>query len=217
MTHRTFSKATALLTVVAGSTITAFAAQAYGGSQATTVGPVTATITELNYGENGTVNGFLVGTNVLLTFLKPVCGGIGTLAMVGSSVTYSGTAITNTSGFQTVFVSNFTNGSVTYPPATPARATAYPTTAGTIARLNYNPENGSIDGFVFTPSSGPQVLVYVGPVNTTLASKLTAGASVSVTGTQEAAEPCAMTGSITAILASSLTIAGTVYPIHHIY
>jgi hypothetical protein len=207
-------RATAVFTLLAGSAVTALAEHA---PAVTSVGPIPATIMQLNYGENGAVNGFVVGTNVLLTFLKPVCGGIGTLGTVGNNVTYSGTALTSTSGFETVIVSSFTNGSITYPTATPPKPTAYPATTGTIKQLNYDAENGSIDGFVFTPTSGPQVFVDLEHVSATLAPKLTVGTSLSVTGTLEPAPSCAVIGSISTVVASSLTISGTTYPIRPIY
>ncbi|GEM_PF-3101265 len=181
---------------------------------AATVGPVSATITALNYNESGAaVNGFLVGTNVLLVFPKPVCGGVASLGAVGNSVTYSGVALTFPSGFQTVNVTSFTNGSITYPPAAPPKHSAYPTTAGTITQLNYG-EAGFVNGFVFTPASGPKVFVNVGVPNSTLAPLLTAGASVSVTGTLEPPPACAPSGTISEVDASSLTIGTTTYPIH---
>src|ERR1039457_1710470 len=109
----TFFNAAAVFTVLAASAVTGMADNDHAPT--TTVGPVTAAITQLNYDESGgMVNGFLVGTNVLLTFSKPVCGGIGTLGAVGNSVTYSGSAQTFTSGFQTVNVTLFTNGTITY-------------------------------------------------------------------------------------------------------
>jgi hypothetical protein len=187
--------------------------QGLSGATATTVGPVTATITALNYDESGAaVNGLLVGTNVLLTFARPVCGGIGTLGAVGNSVTYSGMALTLASGFQVVHVTSFTNGSITYPPPAPPKPAAYPATAGTIGQLNYG-ETGSVNGFVFTPTSGPKVFVDIGKPSTTLAPLLTVGASVSVTGTLEAPPQCAQTGALSEVDATSLTIGTTTYPI----
>ena len=92
----------------------------------TTVTNATGTITQLNYGADGEARGFLIGANVLLTFPSNICGGVSTLGAVGNSVTYSGTASTATSGFETVRVSSFTNAntktSYTAPTAT---STAY--------------------------------------------------------------------------------------------
>jgi hypothetical protein len=42
----------------------------------TTVTGVPGTISSLNYDENGTIDGFLLGTNILLSFPTDVCGGI---------------------------------------------------------------------------------------------------------------------------------------------
>jgi hypothetical protein len=133
---------------------------------------------------------------------------------VGNSVTYSGSAQTLTSGFQTVNVTSFTNGTITYPPATTStKPSAYPLTPGTITQLNYNPENGAIDGFVFTPTSGAKVFVDIGSAKAALTPLLTVGASISVVGTMEAPGACAPTGTISEVDASSLTIGSTVYPV----
>lgn len=161
----------------------------------------------------GTVDGFLIGANVLLTFSRPVCGGIGALGAVRNSVTYSGSARTSTAGFQTVNVTSFTNGAIAYPPAAPAKPSAYPLTAGKITQLNYSPESGAIDGFVFTPVTGRKVFVDVGNPGTTLAPLLTVGAPISVIGTLEAPGAGAPTGTILEVDASSLTIGSTAYPI----
>ena len=217
MRQKTLLTAGAVCALFAGSALTARAQETlegFAGATAATVGPVTANITALNYNESGaSVDGFLVGTNVLLRFTKPVCGGIASLGAVGNSVTYSGVALTFPSGFQVVNVTSFTNGSVTYPPAKPPKPAAYPATPGTITQLNYG-EVGSVNGFVFTPTTGPKVFVNVGIPSKTLEPLLTTGASVSVTGTLEAPPQCAATGTISEVDASSLTINGTAYPIH---
>jgi len=207
---------TAVLTALVSSGVDA---------QTTPVGPVTATITQLNYDQiGGVVSGFLIGTNVLLTFREPICGGIGTLGNVGDSVTYSGSARTFTSGLQIVAVTSYADGANTYPPA-PAftKPSPDPLTAGTVTQVNYNPENGAMNGFIFTPApSGPvptviarvngnAVFVDIGHANATLASLLTVGASVSVTGTLGGAVACAPAGTISEVYASSLTIGSTVY------
>jgi hypothetical protein len=171
----------------------------------------------LNYDESGTtVDGLLVGTNVLLTFARPVCGGIGALGTVGNSVTYSGLALTFSSGFQVVHVTSLTNGSITYPPAAPPKPTAYPATAGTVTELNRNIIDGAVDGFVFMPTAGPKVFVDIGTPASALATALTAGAAVTVTGTLEASPRCAATGTISEVDASSLTIGTTAYPLTHV-
>jgi hypothetical protein len=179
------------------------------------VGPTTGQISQVNYQEvGGAVNGFLIGANTLLTFQKPVCGGTTTLGAAGNTVTYSGLAETLSSGFQIVSVTSFTNGTITYPPTpSAAKPSAYPLTAGTITQLNYDPESGAINGFVFTPASGPAVFVTLGHVSSTLAPLLTSGAAVSVTGTTLPSFSCAAAGSLAEVYASSLTIGKTAYPI----
>jgi len=189
----------------------------FTSASAATVTSVTATITGLNYDESGTtVNGLLVGTNVLLTFSKPICGGIGSLGAVGNSVTYSGLALTFSSGFQVVHVTSLTNGSITYPPAAPPKPSAYAATAGTVTQLNRNLIDGVVDGFVFTPGTGSKVFVDIGTPSSALATALTAGAAITVTGTLEAPPRCAATGTISEVDASSLTIGSTTYPLTHV-
>jgi len=197
----------------AGGAVTALANE-NGGVQ-TVVGPVTTTITALNYDESGAhVNGFLVGTNVLLTFSKNVCAGVSSLGAVGNTITYSGAATTFASGFQTVSVSSFSNTttSASYPPAPTPAPSAYAATAGTITALNYS-EEGTVNGFLFTPSSSSAVFVDIGQPSTTLAPLLTVGAAVTVTGTLEAPSPCAASGTISEVNPSSLLIGSTTYPI----
>jgi hypothetical protein len=187
--------------------------QGLSGATTTTVTSVAGTIAGLNYNEAGaTVDGFLIGSNVLLTFGKPVCGGIGTLGKVGDNITYSGVAVTYSSGFQTVHVTSFTNGSITYPPPAPAKPAAYSAVAGSITQLNYS-DFGFVDGFLFTPSSGSPVFVNVGMPSSTLAPLLKVGAAVTVTGMLEPAPQCAATGTVSEVDATSLTIGSTAYPI----
>jgi hypothetical protein len=178
---------------------------------ATTVTGATGTITQVNYGENGEVEAFLVGTNVLLSFPSNVCGGLSTLGVVGNSVTYSGTAVAATSGFQSVRVSSFTNNTTKAVFTAPAStAIAFGPTSGAIKQLNYT-GGGVIDGFVFTPSgSTAPIFVTTGArASTTLAPLLTVGATASVTGTTSARlSACSASGTLESVEASSLTIAG---------
>lgn len=192
-----------------------------------TVTNATGTISQVNYGESGAVDGFLLGTDIFLSFPTTVCGGIGSLGVAGNAVTYSGSSRTNsTTSFQSVIVSSFTNNTThaTYTqPTTRPTPTAYGPTSGSVTHLNYE-SNGAIDGFLFTPSSttatiGPGtgliqlngvVLVVFGPgASTTLKPLLTVGATVSVTGRTIPETPtCATTGSVTVVNASSLVING---------
>ena len=213
MTSKTSTVAASLIVCLAGTAITA---QADTPRNVTTVavGPVTAIITALNYGDGGAqVKGFLVGTNTLLTFPKRVCAGVGSLGTVGNSVTYSGTAYNFVSGFQVVRVSSFTNGGITYVPAATVAPAAYPLTAGTINQVNYSAERGSINGFVFAPATGANVFVGVDRANAALMALLTTGAAVSVAGVREAPEPCAAAGTIAEVHASSLTVGTTTFPL----
>jgi hypothetical protein len=178
----------------------------------TTVTGITGTITQVNLGTEGTINGFLLGTNVLLEFSHSVCGGIGSLGIVGNVVTYSGRATTNTAtGFQSVSVTSFTNGAKTYTSASTEPApVAFGPTAGTVGAFNYS--DGGINGFHFG-----SVLVVTGTPSTTLAPLLLAGAAVTVTGTSETeadALACTTVVPVTVVNATSLTFGTTVITIN---
>lgn len=178
----------------------------------TTVTNAAGTITQTNYGPGGEVQSFLIGTNILLSFPTGICGGVSTLGAAGNSVTYSGTAVTATSGFQSVAVSSFTNNTTkaTYKVPT-SKPTTYGPASGAVKQLNYA-FGGSIDGFLFTPSgSTSPIFVSTGRrASATLTPLLTVGATVSVTGTTSASmSACSSTGAIESVDASSLTIGTT--------
>lgn len=174
----------------------------------TTVTAATGVVTQFNYSD-----GFVVGTNTLLTFPTTVCGGISSLAAAGNSVTYSGTAVTHSSGWETVTVTSFTNNttSATYTKPTPGKPAAFGPESGTIKQLNYS-DNGSINGFLLAPSTFVELLT---PPNATLAPLLKVGATVSVTGTSEAPILCAPAGAPTEVVPSSLTIGTTIFKFGH--
>jgi hypothetical protein len=183
----------------------------------TTVTNATGTISQVTYNGDGTVGGFLLGANILLTFPPNVAGGVGSLGAAGNSVTYSGAAPTNSAGFQLVLVSSFTNNTTkaSYTSSTTPATTAYGPTSGSIKLLNYD-LSGAVDGFVFAPSgSSTTILVETGPVaSTALKAALTVGASVSVTGTTfTAVNMCTVTGALTVVDASTLVLGGTTYVI----
>jgi hypothetical protein len=216
MTRRKLLTAATVFVILGGSAVTGIAQDKDAddnGAAAVTVTNATGTITQLNYGEGGTIEGFLIGTNILLSFPTNVAGGIGTLGVVGNSVTYSGTSFANSTGFQSVRVTNFTNNTTkaTFTSTTPT-TTAYGPTSGTVKQLNYDP-NGAIDGFVFTPSSSTTpVFVSTGSrASATLKPLLAVGATVSVTGTttvNPTITACVATGNLVAVDASSLTVGG---------
>ncbi|MBV8842807.1 MAG: hypothetical protein JO307_08350 [Bryobacterales bacterium] len=185
------------------------AQRAYAGITPTTVTNATGTITQFNYDDNGQVEGFLIGSNVLLEF-GPVCGGAGTLGAVGNSVMYSGAAFTSSSGFQSVEISSFTNNTTKASYAAPtSAAVAYGPTSGTIKQVNYAAD-GSIDGFLFTPSGTSSIFVSTGAhASSTLKPLLTVGTTVSVTGkTTARMGACSSTGELEVVDATSLTIGG---------
>jgi hypothetical protein len=189
-------------------------AQTSDASTTTTVTGVTGTVTQLNYGNGGSVEGFLIGTNTLLLFPMGICGGVSTLGVVGNSVTYSGSEITSTSGFSSVVVTSFTNNTTkaTYTAptsATTSTSTTYGPTSGTVKQLNYA-NDGSIDGFLFT-AGGATLFVSTGTqASATLATLLTVNGAVSVTGKEGAgANSCASTSSLTEVNATSLTVGAT--------
>ena len=211
--HRLWiAAAFAVLAIGAGSLLNG---QPYGtggpSTTSTTVSGVTGTITQLNYGPNGTADGFLVGTNTLLEFGPSLCGGIGSLGAVGNAVTYSGNEFTSTSGFESVQVTSFTNTTTnaTYTaPSSTSGAATYGPTSGAVKQLNYGP-GGAIDGFLFTASGASSaIFVSTGPqASSSLTSLLTVGATVSVTGNASShGSACSSTGALEVVNATSLTI-----------
>lgn len=217
--------------LLAGNTVTALATEARfaqllpasasnraGAPSVTPVTSVTGTITALNYDADGkTVNGLYIGaTNTMLTFEGSVCGGVGSLGQVNDPVTYSGTELSFASGFNLVRVSNYTDGSTTYSQGKagkPAVPVAYPQTAGQLTALNYDPVDGAINGFFFTPAAGTEVFVDVGHVDSTVAGLLAGAAPValSVTGVRAPEPACDAATGPGVVLATSLTIGGTAY------
>jgi hypothetical protein len=181
----------------------------------TTVTSVTGTIAQANYGTDGAIEGFLIGTTTLLDFPANVSGGIGTLGVVGNSVTYSGTEVTTSAGFSSVRVTSYTNNTTkaTYSGSTTvSTTTAYGPTSGTVKQLNFN-NDGTIDSFVFTPASSTTALLVVtgSGASATLKPILLVGATVSVTGTEQVAtvtSACVASGVLTVVHASSLIISG---------
>jgi len=172
---------------------------------------VTGTIAQLNYDANGSVNGFLIGTTTLLTFATNVCGGLGTLGAVGNSVTYSGTQISLSSGFQTVTVSSFTNNTTkaAYTRALPKASTFGPT-PGTVKQLNYDGQ-GNIDGFLFA-ATGTTTPIFVSTgtrASTTLKPLLTLNGPATVTGTTSTSlAACSAASELEAVDATALTLGG---------
>jgi hypothetical protein len=205
--------AAAIWMVGASGARSAFAQQEGSSSTtSTTVTGVTGTIAQLNYGNGGQVQGFLVGTDTLLSFPRGVCGGLGTLGAVGNSVTYSGTEVTSSSGFNSVIVSSFTNNTTKATYTAPTKGTSptvYGPTSGTLKQLNYSPD-GAIDGFLFS-AGGSTIFVSIGYTSsTTLTSLLTVGATVSVTGdTFPTTDACSSTGALESVSATSLTVGST--------
>lgn len=188
-----------------------YAQRPFATMSSSTVTNASGTISQLNYGPGGNVQGFLVGTNVLLIFPGNVAGGVNSLGVAGNSVTYSGTAMTASSGFETVRVSSFTNTTTkaTYTAPTSTSA-SYGPTSGTVQQLNYS-AGGGVDGFLFNASgSSAPLLVVIGPqhANSTLESVLTVGATASVTGNSHTSSN---TGALTVVRATSLTISGQTF------
>lgn len=207
MSRRILFKAAATLILSAACI---YAQRPFASSSTTTVSDATGTISQVNYGPGGNVDGFLVGANILLVFPGNVTGGVSSLGAAGNSVTYSGTAMTSSSGFETVRVTSFTNTTTKASYTAPTSASAsYGPTSGSIKQLNYGP-GGGVDGFLFEASgSSAAVLVVFGPQrgNSTLSSALTAGATASVTGTSRTNS----TSGLTVVRASSLTINGQTF------
>ncbi len=204
------SSVVTLLAVWCGSAVSGVA-QPYN-TYRNTVTDATGTITQLNYDNNGNVQGFLVGTNILLLFPTNICGGIGALGVAGNSVTYSGSVFMEKSGgFESVEVTSFTNNSTKATYTVPGyNFTSYGPASGTVKQLNYD-AGGSLDGFLFTASgSSSPIFVFTGSyASNMLTTVLTVGATVSVSGNTSAKlSGCSSTGSLETVYASSLTVGG---------
>ena len=217
MRYRTLATAAILFSVFTGSTI-ARADEHEGGLGGATAAPVSnvpGTIAALNYADDGvTVNGLLLTGNVLLLFYKQVCGGIGALGNPKDSVTYSGVSLKYASGFETVHVTSYTDGKISYPPPAPPKPSAYGPTTGTIGQLNYS-EWGTINGFAFTTSdkNNPVVFVHIGTPSADLVTALTSPTPpVMVTGMLEQAPQCTQNG-VSEVDANSLSIGGKLFSV----
>src|SRR5580700_6794815 len=130
---RSFATLAAVFALVACTANAQFGNGPFDPVTATTITNATGTIAQVNYNESGaTVQSFLVGTNIILSFPTTVCAGVASLGAAGNSVTYSGTALTFSSGFQSVNVTSFTNNTTkaSYTQPTPSKPAAYPATAG---------------------------------------------------------------------------------------
>jgi hypothetical protein len=209
MKRTTLWKTAAVLAVWAGSGLNGYA-QSADATTTTTITASIGAIAQLNYGSDGEVQGFLIGSNILLSFPSNICGGLGTLGAVGNSVTYSGTATTATSGFESVMLTSFTNNTtkVTYTAPTSTSSTAYGPTSGTVKQLNYAAD-GSIDGFLFaaTGTTTPLFIAIAARSTASLTTLLTVGASLSVIGTTSPSmSACSSTSTLETVNASSLTI-----------
>jgi hypothetical protein len=139
---------------------------------------------------------------------------VASLGAAGNSVTYSGSAVTFTSGFQSVNVTSFTNNTTKagYTEPSPSKPAAYAATTGVIDQLNYD-FTGSIDGFLFTPKgSTTKLFVDISPrPNATLAPLLKVNAAVTVAGIVEPTIACAPAGTVAVVdvAAASLTFGTT--------
>lgn len=213
MNHRILLSAVLLAVTVPAFAQVRDANGPYTPPNTTTVTNVNGAISQVNYGTDGQVQGFLIGTNTLLSFPTTICGGVNSLGTSGNAVTYSGTEITALSGFESVVISSFKNTTTgaTYTAPTSSSmmpaTTTYGPTSGSVKQLNYA-SDGSIDGFVFTPSSGSPVFVSTGErASSTLASLLKASTALSVTGTTSPGMAgCASTDTLESVNATSLTI-----------
>lgn len=193
-----------------------------GVSVTTTVTNASGTISQLNYNEQGYVDGFVLGGTTLIRFPSRVCSGVGSLGAVGNTVTYSGSAVTNAStGLQAVRISAYTNTTTaaSYTPPTAPTTSAYAATAGTITLLNYD-RAGAINGFVFTPSGSTTALLvkFGGAVrNTTLTSLLVAGSAATVTGTTTEGEThCGATAAVGTVQATTLVVGGSTFTFNRV-
>ncbi len=177
------------------------------------VGPVTATVTALNYkiGTNK-VDGLWVGSDTVLTFPEKDCSPSRSFSAVGDVVTYSGIAVKYPTGFQSIRVTNFSVDHIVYSPPTKAlQPVAYELTEGKIAATKRDPHDGSVIGFMFRPKTGKEVFVDTGSASGPLAQLLTNGKSISVVGTLSPS--CVTNDAVHEVDASSVIIDGSSFAV----
>jgi hypothetical protein len=176
--------------------------------------PVTgsSTISQVNYNEDGSVNGFVITgatlpatTGTILLEFPRICGTVASLSDGGAdAVTFTGNARTDSDGITTVRVTVYSNTttSVNMVLATSTKS-AYTSTAGTIGALNYD-SSGDVNGFFWTSTTPalPAVLVISGDE----AYEKAMGMISQVAGTSETSS---CPGTIPVVEASSLN--GTIH------
>ena len=136
-------------------------------------------ISQLNYGPELEVKGFLIGTNALVTFPPHIGCALGPYLAVGNSVKVDGYATTTITGLQRIDLANFTNLSTgrTFSLPQPGQFTTY-SGSGRIIQFNYN-DQGEIDGLILDNGVFAKTPP---PFSATLRSLVQAGGSASISG-----------------------------------
>ena len=196
----------ALLAMMAGGAIFVFA---HGSG--TPVGPITGTVSQVNYNEHGTIDGFVVGTS-LLSFPK-VCGGLGSLNVTGS-VTYSGNSRKDSDApLSIVSVNSFAPSSGPYTVATSTTATI-DSTAGTLGNLNYD-SDGEPNGFLWTSSAPVTNPATVLVITGTKALEKTAPTAITSVKFSQRTSSCSPTAPAFVVEALSLNGTATKFRLDH--
>ncbi|MGI9071103.1 MAG: hypothetical protein ACR2JB_07230 [Bryobacteraceae bacterium] len=137
------------------------------------------TISQLNYGRELEVSGFLIGANTLVTFPPHIGCALGSYLTVGNNVKVDGYATTTITGLQRIDMAGFNNLTTgkTFSLPQPGQFTNY-SGSGRITQFNYN-NQGEIDGLILNNSVFAKTPP---PFSATLRSLVQAGSTVSISG-----------------------------------
>jgi hypothetical protein len=137
---------------------------------------VTGTISQLNYGPDGRVEGFVVTPNILVSLPPDWAIEVELLARTGNQVTAIGTFTPAPSGMQILEVQTLTVAGRTLTLAEPSPPVPY-AASGIIRSLNYG-RQGEVNGFVLENG----ILARTPPMGTSDVSVVKPGATISISG-----------------------------------
>ena len=138
---------------------------------------ISGTISQLNYGPEMEVTSFLVNGNTLVVFPPHVSAVLGSTLRSGENVEVTGYGGSTATGMQRLELATLNVGGRTLSVPQPGKFTSY-SGAGRVTQLNYNRE-GDVDGFLLDNGVFAKTPP---PVSVSLASTVSVGSQVSITG-----------------------------------
>lgn len=138
---------------------------------------VSGAISQLNYGPEMEVTSFLVNRNTLVTFPPHIAAALASVLNPGENVQVTGYASATTTGMQRMEMVTLNSGGKTFTVPQPGQFTAY-NGAGRVTQLNYDRE-GDVDGFLLDNGVFAKTPP---PVSASLASTVSVGSEVSISG-----------------------------------